>query len=127
MKQITGVVFSGGGEAAFFTGLDWVKRQCLEKLGFEPYPGTLNLRISEEDLSAMSRLVTEQGVKLLPPTSDFCEAVCLRVAIGTIEAAAILPHVDDYYENTVEIIAPVRIKEKLDLTDGDEVIVSIIG
>ena len=125
MKQIKGVIASGTGEAAFFTGLDWVKQQCREKLGFELYPGTLNLKVGKEDLMVMNSLVEEEGVRLVPPTADFCEAACLKVSIGTVEAAAILPRVDDYPENTIEIIAPVKVKERLNLEDGDAVIVTI--
>ena len=125
MKQVKGVIASGLGEAAFFTGLDWVKQQCREKLGFEPYPGTLNLKVGSEDLMLMSSLVEEEGVRLVPPTANFCEAACLKVSIGTVEAAAILPHVDDYHENTIEIIAPVKVKERLNLEDGDTVVVTI--
>ena len=124
MKKVKGVVISGSGEAALFTQLDWVKQQCREKLGFEPYPGTLNLRVREEDLALMSRLIRE-GIKLVPPTPNFCEAVCLRVTIDKIKGAVILPHVDNYYQNTVEIIAPVKIKESLSVEDGDEVVITI--
>jgi CTP-dependent riboflavin kinase len=127
VKQIKGVIFSGSGEAAFFTRLDWVKQQCREKLGFEPYPGTLNLEVGKEDLLMMNSLVEEDGIKLVPPTTEFCEAVCIKVSVGTVKAAAIIPHVDDYYENTIEIIAPVKVKERLNLEDGDELIVTING
>ena len=127
MKQIRGVITSGSGEACFFTGLDWVKQQCCEKLGFEPFPGTLNLKVRKEDLVVMSSLVEKRGIKLVPPVADFCEAVCLKVSIGALEGAAILPHVEDYYENTIEIIAPVNIKERLNIEDGDELIVTING
>ena len=125
VKQIKGVIFSESRETAFFTSLDWVRWQCREKLGFEAYPGTLNLRINEKDLSAISHLVAGQGCQATPPTLAFCEAMRLKVAIGAIEALAILPYVGDYYESTVEIIAPVKIKEKVNLTDGDEVVLTI--
>ena len=59
--------------------------------------------------------------------ADFCEAVCLKVSIGALEGAAILPHVEDYYENIIEIMAPVKVKERLNLEDGDELIVTIDG
>ena len=26
--------------------LDWVQAQCMSQLGFEPYPGTLNIAVS---------------------------------------------------------------------------------
>ncbi|MCK5680315.1 DUF120 domain-containing protein, partial [bacterium] len=45
-KQIfTGEIVKGAGKAAFFTQLDWVTKQCVAKLGFTPFPGTLNIRV----------------------------------------------------------------------------------
>jgi len=122
MRQIKGILVSGKEEGASFTELDWVKEQCLEKLGFQPYPGTLNLKVEGEDASLVKALAGKEGVSLLPPTPDFCQAMCLRVRIGDIEGAVILPHVDSYYENIVEILAPVKVKDKLNLKEGDEVV-----
>ncbi len=122
MRQIKGVLISGKEEGAFFTGLNWVKEQCLEKLGFEPYAGTLNLKVTEGDVSQVKALAKEKGVRLLPPTSEFCEAMCLRVRIGDIEGAVVLPIVGSYYENIVEIIAPIKVKDRLKLNEGDEVV-----
>ena len=41
----TGRVVSGARRAAGFTQLDWVQDQCWEKLGFRPFPGTLNVEV----------------------------------------------------------------------------------
>jgi CTP-dependent riboflavin kinase len=125
MKQVNGEVISGSGEAAYFTELDWVKQQCREKLGFEPYPGTLNLMVGENELRLISDFAKNSGIKLVPPTSDFCEAICLKVTVGHIKAAAIIPHIDHYYENTIEILAPIRLKDAMILRDGDKVVVTI--
>jgi riboflavin kinase len=42
---LVGEACSGLGEGAGFTRLDWVRREFLAKLGFEPYPGTFNLHM----------------------------------------------------------------------------------
>ncbi len=44
--QLTGVIHSGAGKGAYFMQLDWVVRQCEDKLGFTPFPGTLNVHIT---------------------------------------------------------------------------------
>ena len=125
MRQIKGTVITGRGEGAFFTGLDWVKEQCRQKLGFELYPGTLNLKVGREDMLAMQTLARQEGIILLPPSADFCQARCVKVAIGTIKGAVILPHVVDYYPDTLEVIAAEKVKDKLNLKDGDELIVTV--
>ena len=44
-----GVLFSGLGEGAYYISQPGYEKQFEEKLGFEPYAGTLNLRVREED------------------------------------------------------------------------------
>jgi len=122
MRQIKGILVSGKEEGAFFTGLDWVQEQCLEKLGFQPYAGTLNLKVKEEDTFLVKALTREEGVRLLPPTPDFCQAMCLRIMIGAVEGAVLLPLVGSDYEDIVESIAPIKVKDRLNLKEGDEVV-----
>ena len=47
---VKGVVFSDLGRAGEFLGLGWVRDAIRERVGFDPYPGTLNLRVRGEDL-----------------------------------------------------------------------------
>ncbi|MEM3054151.1 MAG: DUF120 domain-containing protein, partial [Candidatus Bathyarchaeia archaeon] len=47
---LKGKVFSGTGEGAKFMELPWVKKQMEEKLGFAPYPGTLNIKLSKDEV-----------------------------------------------------------------------------
>jgi hypothetical protein len=56
---LEGCLRSGLGEGAGFTALDWVDRQFRAKLGFSPYPGTLNL-----SLKGGVNVVIEAGVQL---------------------------------------------------------------
>ena len=44
---LSGTLFSGLGEGAYYISLSGYKKQFISKLGFEPYPGTLNLKISD--------------------------------------------------------------------------------
>ena len=43
-----GNVISGMGEGAYYMSLDGYRRQFREKLGYEPYPGTLNIRLTDQ-------------------------------------------------------------------------------
>jgi riboflavin kinase len=44
-----GTVFSGLGEGAYYVTQKGYKDQFIEKLGFDPFPGTLNLRVRSEN------------------------------------------------------------------------------
>jgi phosphoglycolate phosphatase len=125
---LSGKVVSGTGRAAFFTGLEWVKSQCATKLGFEPYPGTLNLLLTEPAPCLPCKLPELPGLPLTPPDAAFCESRVYPVRIGDIPGALLLPEesVRMHGADRVEILAPVCLREKLQLKDGDRVCVDVI-
>jgi CTP-dependent riboflavin kinase len=118
---LTGIIVSGVKQAAYFTQLDWVQEQCLNKLGFKPYPGTLNLQIPKESLSIVEALQKEEGVDLIPPDPQFCAGKAFPVVVGKVRGAIIIPDEDVrvHGNNIIEVMAPLRLKEALDVDDGD--------
>jgi CTP-dependent riboflavin kinase len=124
MKQsgiLKGKIVSGAGEGAYFTQIDWVQQQCNQKLGFKPYPGTLNLEVASHDLNLMAALDQRKGIELISPDPKFCNAKAFAVKLGKINGAIIMPEekVRIHAENIIEIIAPVCIKASLNVKDGD--------
>jgi len=118
--RLAGEVVSGAAKAAFFTRLDWVRQQCRRQLGFDPYPGTLNVRVSEKHLAVLADLLRQSGVELVPATEEFCSARALPVRIGGVAGALILPQqeVRIHDDAIVEIMAPVFIRDVLGVSDG---------
>jgi len=125
---LSGKIVSGAGEGAYFTQIDWVQQQCAEKLGFKPYPGTLNLEIPEEFLPTLELLNQKTGIELISPDPQFCNALVFRVSLRDISGAVILPDekVRVHPKNIIEIIAPLNIKASLNVKDGDFVSVVLI-
>lgn len=125
---LIGKVFSGVGQGAFFTQIDWVQKQCHEKLGFKPYPGTLNLEISEEYLPLIKSLDKERRIELISPDPKFCNATVFPVTLQDISGAIIMPEeqVRVHADNVIEIVAAVNLKQSLNFKDGDFVTVIVI-
>jgi riboflavin kinase len=121
--MLTGKVISGARKAGFFTQLDWVQEQCLSKLGFKPYPGTLNLEICEEDLPVVEAFKKVEEITLIPPSPEFCIARAFPISIGTVRGAVIVPseEVNIHGKTVIEVIASVRLKDALGIADGDSV------
>lgn len=119
----TGRVVSGTGQAARFTVLPWVESQCMEKLGFAPFPGTLNLELPPQCLSAVGLMKKAARMELVPPDSSSCSAGIIPVFIGPIGCALVFPSLDarPHPGNIVEVLAPVKLREVLALEDGAEV------
>ena len=130
MAQMTGIIFSDLGQAASFMALDWVQAALKRSLGFDAFPATLNVRPkAAEDAQTWRRMREESaGVPLAPASSGFCSARLYPIEIiggapsasEKIAGAILLPEVNDYPNDKIEIVAPLRLKEHLGVRDGDQ-------
>ncbi len=124
-KTVKGTVVSGVGKAVMFTQIDWVKDQCQKKLGFVPYPGTLNVKVDPEYVAAVKAAKKKASIDLCPPSAAHCEAKCFRILLKRKPAAVVIPTVPNYPDDILEIIAPVKLKEAYAIKDGDSLTVSV--
>ncbi len=130
MTQVTsatmmrGIVRDGQGQGSAFTQLDWVREQFRDKLGFEPYPGTMNVQVNAAVRTAAQ---TPLGILIEPATADYCAATCRRVRVnGRVYAVWIMPDVPNYPNGLVELMAPVALRKELELEEGDEVSIQVV-
>lgn len=126
--KIRGKITEGMKIAADFTQFPWVKDQFLSKLSIDVFPGTLNLVVEgKEHLEQIENLKTRDGVDLIPEDSSFCSAKCYPTLIaGRIKGAVIIPLVEDYPKNKLELIASVHIKDALSMDTGDDLEIEIL-
>ena len=119
--KISGKIISGTGQGAVFTHLEWVKEQCMQKLGFAPWPGTLNLEISADPADVIEELKERKGIELISPDANYCSGHVLPVSIQSLQAAIVIPAEDVrvHAKNIIEIIAPEMLKTALEVNDGD--------
>jgi riboflavin kinase len=118
-----GKVVAGLGEGQYYISLDGYKNQFVEKLGFEPYPGTLNLQLREPFAHYEDFAIKIEGFKDAART--FGGGKCYIVRIDGVKCAIIRPDRSSYPLNLVEIIAPVNLRKTLGIKDGDEVEVTL--
>lgn len=120
-----GKVVSGVGEGQYFTTLDWVRQQFLDKFGFEPVPGTFNVKLGTGEVPQLETLNRHDGVKIVPPNPDFCLAKCFPVQIGAVNGVLVTPMVKEYPQDLMEIMAPVNLRQALRVADNDVVEVRV--
>ena len=127
--KIRGRIVEGLRVGANFTQVSWVRKQFISKLSIDPYPGTLNLEIVEQkDRQNFEVLKATQGVEILPEDPSFCSAKCYPVLInGRLRGAIVLPMVEGYPENKMELIASESIKRALSAKAGDDLEVEILS
>lgn len=123
--SVKGRVFVGKGEGAKFVKLPWVRKQIVEKLGFNPYLGTLNLRLYEDDIKIKKQLKKAKSVSI-SPVAGFCSGKCYRAFLtNSLECAIIMPEVARYPADVIEIVSSTNLRERLCLKDGDIVEVTV--
>ena len=123
---VEGKVFSGSGEGAKFIQLPWVRTQIAEKLGFIPYPGTLNIKTTEGSRELKKLLKKEKTIEI-SPIEGFCRGRCFKaILMNNLKCAIIIPEIPNYTENTIEVIARANLREKFKLKDGDVIEVKIV-
>lgn len=128
MKTIIlhGKVFSGHGSGTKYLKLSWVKKQITEKLGFEPFLGTLNLRLKKESVEAKKKLLKSEKAIEIVPREGFCLGLCFKARVmDKVDGAVVLPQVPHYPENVLEVIAPVSLRKTLGFKEDDEVRLSV--
>lgn len=124
--RVKGYVFSGFGIGKEFTGLSWFKRQVRDKLGFDPYPGTLNLKL-DRACGRIKEILRKAKPTVIASEYGYCRGKCFRVCImDSIEGAVVIPEVEKYPDDVLEVIAPINLREKFKLKDGDQIILSIM-
>ena len=125
---VTGRVKSGLGEGRYYLSRPAYVSQFEAKLGWTPYPGTLNLELAGPEANKLRFLRrnpvhTVEGFQAEGRSFGgvTCHPAAAKTADGrTQPCAAILPHRSPY-TSTLEVIAPVRLRDALPCTDGQEV------
>lgn len=128
---LEGTVFTGFGEGAYYISKESYRRQFIEKLGFDPYPGTLNLKlVTDYDLKTRNELEAYPGVEIegfKDEDRTFGPVKCYPVIIeNEVKGALILALRSHYDASVLEIIAPVPLRKRLKLRDGQKVKVEVL-
>ncbi|HYM40494.1 MAG TPA: DUF120 domain-containing protein [Thermoplasmata archaeon] len=120
---ISGVVSSGLGEGAFYMRQKGYKEQFRKKLWFEPFEGTLNLKVPSTDLAKVEVLRASSGIEISGFESagrTFGGAKCFLATLGHLDCAIILP-IRSHYSEVIEVISKHYLRGSLGLKDGDSV------
>jgi len=119
-----GKVYTGTGQGKKFVSLPWVKQQIEEKLGFSPYAGTLNIHLTAESAKRRLLLETAEGMEITPE-AGYYPGELFEAKVGGLQAGVVIPKVLKYPGDVLEIIAPVCLRQRLKLTDGNTVAVTV--
>lgn len=120
--ELKGEVTSGLGKGKYYMSKDVYQKVFDEKLGFKPFSGTLNLKVDEEAREEFEegketleiREVYEDGERLSNVDVIPCK-------IKDVECGLLNLEFTDHPYSIAEVVAPIELREKFNLEDGDKV------
>ena len=128
--EFNGQVFSGMKEGAYYVSLKGYTTQFIEKLGFNPYPGTLNIKLESETDRKMKQELEHYHCININGFEDkhrsYSPAKCFPAIIGhRIGGAVIIIERTHYDDSVLEILAPSKVRDELTIKDGDAVHIQV--
>jgi riboflavin kinase, archaea type len=127
-----GKVFQGLGEGAYYIGLEGYRTQFAKALGFDPYAGTLNVKLESPDQVELKReLRGFDGLRIEGFQRDgrtYGGARCYRAKVGKkgIAGAVLVIDRTHYDDSVLEIISPEFLRGALGLKNGDVVELDVL-
>ncbi len=118
--EITGEVISGLGEGRYYIMKKGYYNQIKEKLFFEPYPGTLNIKVYPRDLEKVEMLKSMSGILIKGFEAKGRTYGNVKAYLCTIngrDASLIIPE-RTHYKDVVEIVSNRNLRKELKLKDG---------
>jgi riboflavin kinase, archaea type len=126
---LSGKVFSGIGKGRYYVGHPEYQARFEEKLGYKPYPGTLNVKL--EDRVAIEEMRTFRslaGTKIDSFTvgeESFSALNCFDGKLKDERVTLLLIEITYYNETVAELISPAFLRGKFGFKDGDPVTFNI--
>lgn len=122
---LEGEVVSGLFQGAYYISKEGYQRQIIHKLGFEAFPGTLNVKIKEEEYNKRQKLERGPSIRLEGFKDEERAFGAARVYPCIIndeeEGAMIVAERSSHDYSVMEIISPQYLRRKMELADGDKI------
>ncbi len=123
LLEVRGQVDHGLGEGFYYMSQDGYRRQFQQELGWDPYPGTLNLKLEGREAAKLEVLRKGGGIPIEGFTSgkrSFGGATCFFATLQDVACAVIIP-IRSHYDDVLEVISPHQLRKELGLKDGEMV------
>lgn len=125
--ELIGRVVSGFGEGSYYMSQQEYRQQFRRELGFDPYPGTLDIKLDARSLELRSILLELPGKHIegfKASERTFGPVKCFPATLRGVKAAVVLP-ARSHHTDVIEVIAPKNLRKSLKLEDGDVVKIEV--
>ena len=128
--DVSGILVAGMGEGKYYMSLKGYTKQFAQKIGYVPFPGTLNVKLDKkEQIESLRQLANLTGAKI-DGFSDgkrtYGWVKCFACKLnGKVDAQLIMLERTHHDLSTIELISKFEIRKKLGLKDGSVVSIKI--
>ena len=128
--ELKGKLVSGMGEGAYYMSLKGYTRQFKTKIGYIPFPGTLNVQLDQERyLQTISQFDTANGI-MIKSFSDgkrtYGWVKCFKATLNkTVQCHIIRLERTHHDPHIVELVSVSNIRKTCKLQDGSKVTIKI--
>jgi len=128
--ELKGTLVSGMGEGAYYMSLKGYTKQFKEKLGYIPFPGTLNVKLSKkEHIETVSQFYNRDCI-LINGFSDekrtYGWVKCFNAKLNNLIDCELIILERTHHDNSViELISKINIRTTAKLKDGSNLTIKI--
>lgn len=128
--DLNGVLVAGMGEGKYYMSLKGYTKQFRDKIGYVPFPGTLNVKLDKkEQIESLRQLTNLDGTKIDgfsdgKRTYGWVKCFSCRIN-GKVDAQLILLERTHHDLSTIEIISKTEIRKRLGLKNGSAISVRV--
>lgn len=127
--ELAGTLVSGSGEGKYYMAQDGYTKQFRAKIGYVPFPGTLNVRLDANSTAELEDIESMRGT-LIDGFSDgqrtYGWVRCYGATINSRVSCNLLRLERTHHDNDiVELVASLNLRRKLRITDGASVTISV--
>ena len=124
--ELEGKVFSGMGIAKEYLKMKEYQNRIENTTGFNPFPGTLNLRSNQERVTQTLRKANSRRINSFSKQGEEYSGITVyKASLKSLEAAVLRMDVTDYKDRVIEVASPCKLREKLEVEDGDTLNIKI--
>ncbi|WP_313693575.1 DUF120 domain-containing protein [Halorarum halobium] len=132
--ELAGTIEDGLGKGGEFVALPGYERQFEARLGYRPFPGTLNVALTEDAARSRRELADVPGIPIDEWEADgttYGAATCYPASIRADEGSArelvhvLVPERTAHDVDKLELIAPMRLRADPAYDTGSEVTIHV--
>lgn len=120
---VNGTINTGLGEGAYYLSQSGYIQQLEQLFSLKPFPGTLNVLLSQNDSPLVDLLRRGPGIEVKGFRSgerSFGSCLCYPCSVNGVGGLIMVPN-RTLHVSTLEIVSDLKLRKELSLRDGDMV------